>query len=573
LLHELHITDLGVIGEVDLELASGLTVLTGETGAGKTMVAVALGLALGERGGGHLVRPGAARARVEARFDAPATPAAAEWSEDGELVLARTVPAEGRSTGRIGGQLVPVSALASLAPDLVELHGQGASPLLRSAAAQTAFLDRFAGRDHLELVARYAEAYARLRRVGARLEELAREARDREREKDLLGYQVREIEGAGVRPGELAGIEAEAARLSHAERLTARAAEAEDALGTDRGGADALATAAAALADAAGLDRGAGEVAARARSLAEEAADLTREVRGYRETVEADPGRLSELQERLAALRALERKYGDGEEGILAYLRTAAERLAGLAGADDERQGLEAEHRDLEGSCQRLAGEVSRGRAERAPVLAGALTAELAELGMQGARVVVDLAPEAGLGAHGHEGVELRFSGGPGQPPAPLGKVASGGELSRVMLACRSVLADLDDVPTLVFDEVDAGIGGRAGMAVGRRLARLSRSRQVLVVTHLPQIACFADRHVLVAKVGGRAAVSPLDGAARVTELSRMLSGMPGSDAAATHAEELLAEAAALRSEAERGPDAAVPDRADVGAPRRARRG
>src|SRR5918999_4579175 len=192
---------------------------------------------------------------------------------------------------------------------------------------------------------------------------------------DLLAYQVCEIEGAGVRPGELAGIEAEVARLSHAERLTARAAEAENALGADRGGADALATAAAALADAAGLDRGAGEVAARARSLAEEAADLAREVRGYRETVEADPGRLAELQERLVALRALEREDGDGEEGILAYLGTAAERLAGLAGADDEREGLEVERRDLQGSCDRLAREVSRGRAERAPVLARALTA------------------------------------------------------------------------------------------------------------------------------------------------------------------------------------------------------
>jgi DNA repair protein RecN (Recombination protein N) len=559
LLHELHITDLGVIGEVDLELAPGLTVLTGETGAGKTMVTVAVGLALGERGGGHLVRPGAARARVEARFDAPSTPATAEWAEDGELVLARTVPAEGRSTGRIGGQLVPVSALASLAPDLVELHGQGASPLLRSASAQTAFLDRFAGREHLELVSRYADAYARLRRIGGRLEELAREARDREREKDLLAYQVREIEAAGIRPGELAATQAEAARLSHAERLTARAAQAEDALAAERGGTDALASAAAALADAAGLDPGAEEVAARARSLAEEAADLAGEVRGYRETVEADPARLAELQERLAALRALERKYGDGEEEILAYLETAARRLAGLAGADDEREALEAERHDLERSCDRLSGEVSRERAERAPVLARSLTAELAELGMPSAAVVVELAPEPGLGAHGTERVELRFSGGPGQPPAPLAKVASGGELSRVMLACRTVLADLDDVPTLVFDEVDAGIGGRAGMAVGRRLGRLSRSRQVLVVTHLPQIACFADRHVRVEKTGGWASVSHLDRAGRVTELSRMLSGMPDSDAAATHAEELLAEADALRAEADRGADAAAP--------------
>lgn len=553
MLRELHIAGLGVIEDLDLELHPGLNVLTGETGAGKTMVTVGLALALGARGSPSLVRRGSGRARVEARFDAPPTPATAEWAEDGEVVLARTISEDGRGSARVGGQIVPVSTLATLAPELVEIHGQGQHQRLLSAGAQTRFLDRFAGRDHMQRVARYSDAHDRLREVRASLGELDRAARDREREKDLLAYQVREIEAAALRPGELSTLAVEEARLSHAERLLDRAQVAEAALTSEEGGVDALREAAAAVAEAAALDPGAGDLAARLQEAAEEAAELGRAVRAYRESVDLDPDRLEAVRERIHALRALERKYGDGEEGILAYLARARDRLASLLGTDDERGALGRELEELVGEAERLAGEVSAGRARAAPGLRDALGRELRELGMEGASVEVVLRPQEELGPGGRERVEILFSAGPGQPPLPLARVASGGELSRTMLACRSVLADLDDVPTLVFDEVDAGIGGRAGLAVGRRLARLATSRQVLVVTHLPQIACFADRHIRVEKRGGTATVQVLDEAGRVAEVSRMLSGLPESEAAATHAEELLSEAARGRGSGRAG--------------------
>jgi DNA repair protein RecN (Recombination protein N) len=301
--------------------------------------------------------------------------------------------------------------------------------------------------------------------------------------------------------------------------------------------------AAAALAEASAHDPGAEDLRERAASLAEEAADLASAVRGYGDAVEVDPARLEEVRERLAAIRALERKYGEGEDAILVFLRRAREQLADLERATDERETLAAEAERLEAETRDLAGGMSAGRRDAAPRLAAALEAELQELGMAGATVDVELVAEDDLAASGAENARFAFSGGPGQPSQPLDRVASGGELSRTMLACRTVLADLDAVPTLVFDEVDSGIGGMAGVAVGRRLARLARTRQVLVVTHLPQIACFADRHFRVTKEDGVARVSALEGSDRVEELSRMLSGLP-TDEAATHAEQLLAEAA-----------------------------
>ncbi len=547
MLLELHISGLGVIDDLDLELHPGLNVLTGETGAGKTMVTVGLALALGARASPALVRSGAHRARVEARFASPGTPAAAEWSEDGEIVLARTVGKDGRSAARIGGQIVPVSALGALAPEMVEVHGQNQAQRMLSAAEQAGFLDRFAGPDHGAVVDSYRETHERLRRTRLRQDELDREARERERDKDLLAYQVREIEGAGLVPGESEGLRGEESRLANAERLSERAMSAELAMSADGGAADGLAAAAAALRDASAVDSEAAELSTRLTAVAEEAADLAREIRAWREGVRADPARLDEVRERLQALAALERKYGEGEAGVLAYLEQARERLAALEGAGEERDALEAEAALLQALAEDLAGTLTRGRRDAAPRLASALQDELHELGMQGASVELSLRPQDELGPLGAERVELLFSGGPGQAPLQLGKVASGGELSRTMLACRSVLADLDSVPTLVFDEVDAGIGGRAGLAVGRRLARLARTRQVLVVTHLPQIACFADLHVRVANEGGVATVAPLAGPDRVEEVSRMLSGLPDSDAAATHAEELLAQAAAER--------------------------
>ena len=546
MLRELHISGLGVIDDLDLEVHPGLTVLTGETGAGKTMVTVGLSLALGARASATLVRSGAKAARVQARFDAPAD--AGEWAEDGEVVLARAVAADGKSSARVGGQIATASALADLGASLVEVHGQHQAQRLLAAATQTAFLDRFAGDAHLVALAGYREVYERLRDARIAAERLSEAARDRDRELDLLAYQVREIEAIAPRPGETDALEAEEARLSHVERLIDEAGSAETVLAGDEGAADALGAAAHAAEAAASMDPAAAGLAERARSLAAEAAELARDLRDYREALATDPARLQEVRERVQALKALRRKYGETDVDVLGFLAGASERLTSLTTADDRLAELAAEVAALEDEAGERAATVSRARREAAPDLAAALAGELEELGMPGAalEVALDALPEPG--PSGAERIELRLSAGPGQSALPLAKAASGGELSRTMLACRSVLADLDEVPTLVFDEVDAGIGGRAGLAVGRRLARLARDRQVLVVSHLPQIACFADRHVRVSKDAGTATIETLDAHERVVELSRMLAGLDGSEAAEGHAAELLSEAARVRA-------------------------
>jgi DNA repair protein RecN (Recombination protein N) len=549
-LRELHISGLGVIQDLDLELHPGLNVLTGETGTGKTMVTVGLQLALGRRGGSSMVRHGAPSAKVQARFDAPPRAMSEGWAEDGEIVLARMLSAEGRSTARVGGQLAPVSALIQLAGELVEVHGQHEGQRLLSTTAQTAFLDRFAGAEHRSAVDAMRAEHERLARARAMLAKLDERERDRERQMDLLGYQVREIETTAPRVGETEELRLEEARLAHAERLLERASAAEHALAQEDGAADALRVATAELQSCGEIDPAAGELAERAFGLAAAGAELVIEIRAYREGLELDPGRLEEVRERIAGLGALERKYGGGEAEVLAFLDRASQELRELAGAEQERERIAAEVAELAERVSALAATVSDGRANAAPRLARALADELVELGMQGSSIEVTLVRNPEPISTGAERAVFVFSGGPGQPAQPLSKVASGGELSRTMLACRSVLLDLDDVPTLIFDEVDAGIGGLAGVAVGRRLAALATGRQVVVVTHLPQIASFADRHVRVRKEKGAASVEVLDEAGRVAELSRMLAGLPGSGSAAAHAEELLAEAAKERARA-----------------------
>ena len=548
MLRQLHVTDLGVIHDLDLHLDPGLNVLTGETGAGKTLLTVAVSLAVGVRASAHLVRPGAGEARVQAVFDAPA--GAEDWAEDDELVLARSVGADGRSRARVGGQIATASALADLGRRVVEVHGQHQTLGLMEASVQAGFLDRFAGEEHLGSVRALASTVARSRATDDALHRLAEAARDRERELDLLAYQVREIEAVAPREGETESLQVEEARLGHAERLLESAAAAERAIAGEGGASDAVAGAAAALASIAELDPTATDLAARAGGLASELQEIGRELRHHRESLVVDPARLQEVRERLASLKSLQRKYGETDADVLTFGARSAEQLAGLAGADERLAQLLAEAERLHAAVDEAAALVTAGRERAEPGLAQALTTELHDLGMPAASVVVALERLERCGPEGMERVELRLAAGEHQPPLPLARAASGGELSRVMLACRSVLADLDDVATLVFDEVDAGIGGEAGLAVGRRLARLATTRQVLVVTHLPQIACFADRHVRVRKQGGLAAASVLEGEARVQELSRMLAGLEGSEHAASHAQELLAEASARTANA-----------------------
>jgi DNA repair protein RecN (Recombination protein N) len=554
-LRELHISGLGIIQDLDLQLTPGLTVLTGETGAGKTMLTVGVSLAVGARASAQLVGAGAAAARVQARFDAlPRWSTEADgdhreaWIEDGEVILARSVGSDGRSSARIGGQLATASALADLGADLIEIHGQHGSLRLLDAATQTGFLDRFAGAEHLVTVRTYADTYRLLDARRRSLRRLEEDVRDREREIDLLRYQVNEINAVDPRPGETDALQAEEARLAHGERLLELAAAGERTLSGDAGSGEGLASVAHDLAVMEELDPSVSGLAERAGALVAEASELARDLRDYREALAFDPARSESLRERIADLKGLHRKYGAGDDEVLDFLRIATERLDALSGADERLEELRAEVDRLGAEAAASAATVTTGRASAAPALGRALTDELAELGMNGAEIRVSLDPLDALGLGGAERVELLLRGGPGQPSLPLGKAASGGELSRVMLACRSVLSDLDEVPTLVFDEIDAGIGGVAGLAVGRRLARLSADRQVVVVTHLPQIACFADLHVRVTKREGVATLEVLDDAERVRELSRMLAGLETSEHGGSHAEELLAEAARSRA-------------------------
>jgi DNA repair protein RecN (Recombination protein N) len=546
-LEELHVANLGVIDDATLQLSDGLNVLTGETGAGKTLIAVGLSLALGSRAGSGMVKAGSPAASVEARFRLAVDGSDPELEslvgdaerEPLEVVLARSIGVEGRSSARLNGRLAPVSVLASLGERLVEIHGQNQASRLLSPAAHTAFLDRFAGKDHERLVEALRTSHAASRAAGAALQALDTAAREREREKDLLGYLIREIEAAVVIPGQMASLADEESRLEHAGRILELAEVAERSIGEEGGATDRLAEAAASAQAIATLDPGAATVGARVRSVATEVADVVLELRRYRESVEVDPERLAVVQERLRALKALERKYGDGEAGILSYLAEATRALRSLEGMGAERDALEARVRELSAETAASAALVSAGRTRAAPRLATALTKEVRALGMPGAGVSIDLAALDEPAADGAERVEFGFSGGRGQPRQPLARAASGGELSRVMLACRSVLAELDDAATLVFDEVDAGIGGRTAVAVAERLAQVATRRQVLVVTHLAQIAARADRHFLVTKDDGAATVRALDGEERVEELARMLSGGSGK-ASLAHARELI---------------------------------
>jgi DNA repair protein RecN (Recombination protein N) len=572
-LAELRIRDLGVIDDASLEVSAGLNVLTGETGAGKTMVVDALALLLGERADAGQVRAGRPAAVVEGRLAlagdrqaSAALAAAGADEEEGEVVVARQVLAEGRSRAQLQGRMTTVAAVADVVRPLVEVHGQHEFQRLLRSGVQRDLLDRFAGPPALEPRAAFAAGWRRLRAVTQELDELAARSREREREADLLRYQLGEIDAAAVRPGELAELDGEAERLANAEALQQAAGLAHQLLAgeDDAGAAIAVAAAARAVAGPGEHDPPLAELARRAEALAVEVGDLASGLRGYAEQVLVDPARLDEVQARIAQLRDLLRKYGDDEAAVLAFAKQARDRLAELEGGALRSEALEAEAARLRAELAGTGATLSARRAEAAARLGAALQAELADLAMPAATVRVAVEQDedpAGLpvgerrlaaGDEGLDRVEIELAAHAGAPLRPIGRAASGGELSRVMLALRVVLAGIDRTPTLVFDEVDAGVGGRTAAAVGRRLAQLARHHQVLVVTHLPQIAAFADRHFSVEKRSAddttTTAVRALDGAGRVGELSRMLAGMEGSGLAQAHAEELLAAASAARA-------------------------
>jgi len=581
MLEELHIRGLGVIDEAVLPLGPGLTVVTGETGAGKTMVVTGLLLLFGGRADPARVRTGAEQASVDGRLIVGAgSPAAdrvraagGELDDGAELVLRRVVNAGGRSRAYAGGASAPAAVLSDLAEHLLVVHGQADQLRLVKPGAQREALDRYAGVDTGPL----AVAFARWREAVTALEERTGKAAELRRESDLLAHGVAEIESVAPQPGEADELTRVAGRLGHADALRLAARAAHDALVGDPDdpateAADVsslLAEAARALGHEQGADGELDALASRVLELSTLAVDLGADLRGYVDQLDTDPARLEQVQARRAALAALVRKYCDEPEptldGVLRWAEDAQARLAEIDVSDEAIAELRARRDEAAAHLASLAAEVSQARRAAAEQLADAATAELGGLAMPDARLevavetrtpggaatlVVD-GSEVGVTADGVDEVTLSLRPHPGSPALPLGRGASGGELSRVMLALEVCLIDAaqaGDAQTLVFDEVDAGVGGRAAVEVGRRLARLARDRQVLVVTHLAQVAAFADRHIVVDKPsdGSERTVTAsdvhvVDGDARLAELARMLSGSD-TPTAREHAAELLAE-------------------------------
>jgi DNA repair protein RecN (Recombination protein N) len=520
MLTELRIQDLGVVAELSLVLGPGMTAVTGETGAGKTMLVEAIDLLVGGRADSTLVRPGRREAVVEGRFD------------DGgeELVLCRVIPADGRSRAYRNGRLATAAVLAEEGARLVDLHGQHAHQSLLATASQRAALDRFGGVDLTPLVA----ARARLTELDTTLAELGGDQRARAREIDLLRYQIGEVERANLAGAdEDESLEAEALVLADAGAHREAAARAVAMLVDDGGGLDAVRS-------ALGLVQARSPFAAaaeRLRSLAVELDDVAAMVRDGGEAIEDDPERLAWIDERRALLRELRRKYGERLADVLAFREEAEARLAELEGYEARAATLEADRDQVLAAAAEEAGRVGKARRAAAPDLATAVATHLRRLAMPRASVEVTVGD-----TDPGDDVAFLLGANPGEPLLPLARVASGGELARTMLALRLVLTEAPD--TLVFDEVDAGVGGEAALALGGALGELGHRHQVLVVTHLAQVAAFADAQVAVTKhvAGGRTVVSavPVEGDARVRELSRMLSGLSDSGSARRHAAELL---------------------------------
>jgi len=552
MLTELRVENLLLIERAELRLAAGLNVLTGETGAGKTVLAHALDLLLGGRAKPGIVRPGAAEAYVEGVFElAPGLrdelgerlPAGAD-----EVVLARRIGADGRTRALVNGRSATLTDLRELAEPLITFYGQHEHRRLTLAGAQLEILDGFCGEAQLARRSKVAAAYATAREARGALEGLRELAGAREREIDLLEFELAEIEAAGPSADEASALRAERERLRHVEALRAASLGAAEAVSGDEAGiGSALAAAGRPLESVAGIDGGLDTLGERWQALAIEADDLAAELRGYAEGLDVEPGRLEAVEERLAVLDRLERKHGGSIEAVLAHAASCRERRAELAGAEVAMEAASARLAGAEAKLREGSAALRKARAAAAPKLAAAVRKRLDELAMKGASFHIELSDRA-AGPAGADAVEFLIAPNPGVPAGPLRETASGGELSRIMLALMGVAAGTSRA-TLVFDEVDAGIGGQTARAVGDALRDLAAGRQVLCITHLPQIASLAARHFSIAKDASvnpaRTTVTQLAAADVVSELVRMLGADGDGDGAARrHAEELLLRAA-----------------------------
>jgi DNA repair protein RecN (Recombination protein N) len=557
MLRELRIENLLLIERAELRLGEGLNAITGETGAGKTVLAHSLDLLMGGKAKAQIVRPGAQEAWVEGVFDLPEglldEPEFAELAErlpEGaeEVVLGRRVSAGGRTSAFVGGRAATAADLKLLGGRLIAFFGQHEHRRLTISSAQLEILDGFAGEEHLKLRSAYRDAHRECGRLEAELAELREREGSRERDLDLYRYELSEIETVAPVPEERVEIASQRERLRHAEGLREAASSAHAGLaGADAdggGAAAALAQAEAALQGAAGLDPALDALAERVAALVVEVGDAASELRGYAESVAADPAALQTIEERLEAIDRLERKHGGSVESVLAHAERCREEIARLEGAGERSAEAGAALAEAEARREQLGKKLSAGREAAAGPLQERVAAELERLSMAGASLEVMLEPHPdGYGASGRETVELRVAPNPGIEPAPLRDAASGGELSRVMLAL-SGLGQAASAGTMVFDEIDAGIGGKTARVVGERLQALGRERQVICITHLPQVASLADVHFRLEKdVAGEqalASVERLEGEGVVAEIRRMLGAESSDQTATEHARELL---------------------------------
>jgi DNA repair protein RecN (Recombination protein N) len=557
MIEEIWIRSLGVIGEARLPLGPGFTAITGETGAGKTMVVTALGLLLGERSDASVIRSGSHQAVVEGRWQVDPTGAVAERVRDAggdldgpELILGRSVSPEGRSRAIVGGRTAPVGVLNEIGQQLVVVHGQSDQVRLRSATAQRQALDRFAGVELATVLADYQDVYRRWQSAQGELDVLVAEQSARSREAEDLRVAMAEIEAASPRRGEDAELTERADRLTNLEDLRVAATQSHELLSAQSGDGDGDVLA---LLDAArrSVERVAGHdgtltpiveaLAAATITVSEISAELS----SYVGNLDADGGReLESVQERRSQLSQLVRKYGTSLDEVIDYLESGSGRLLELDNDSDRIDSLRAEVDADRERLMALAERLSEIRRAAAARLGDGVTEELAALAMPSARLVVEVTDRPDYAQSGKDQVAILLQPHPGTDPLPLSKGGSGGELSRVMLAIEVVVAANDPIPTFVFDEVDAGVGGASAIEIGRRLSMLSQTAQVIVVTHLAQVAAFATNHLRVLKDNDgevtASSVEQLTGDQRVSEMARLLSGLADSESGLAHARELL---------------------------------
>lgn len=551
MLENLQIRDFAIVDRIDVEFGPGLTVLTGETGAGKSILIDALGLVLGDRGSSGLVRPGARRAEFSAEFDVSGVPAAQAWLEEHSLddgdqcLLRRVINADGRSRAFVNGNAVPVQQLKTLGEMLLDIHGQHFHQSLGHKSVQRQLLDHFGGLARQR--ERTAAAYVRWSSLLARLDELRVADADRESRLDLLAFQLQELEALGVVPGEYDELQAERQVLANSGRLAEGTAAALDAM-TDREHGNAvsqLADARRSLGELVAFDSKLQPVSELIESAIIQVGEACDELRRYADTIDMDPRRRDQVEERLDTIQAIARKHRVAPEEIPAHFARLQSDHDELAGAEARGRELEQEAAAAEAKYRDVAGKLSRQRKRAARDFAAAVSDAMTGLGMPGGVFEVTVAELASPHEWGCDDIEFLISANPGQPPMPLARIASGGELSRMSLAIQVIASGGSTIPTMVFDEVDSGVGGGVAEMVGRRLAELGAERQVLCVTHLAQVASLATHHLRISKVtdgkSTRTGVQKLDHEERVDELARMLGGVEITEKTRAHAAEMLA--------------------------------